>query len=99
MFLYVIQGKKIYCVHSSITGPSLDGLLGREAGTARGFGHYSEALRRSGLIWDGGTVRRLSSRILSRLVGLSSNNAEERSVGGAEFNFHCHPKSMGLSLE
>ena len=35
-----------------LTGPSLAGLLGRKAGTAKGFGRYSDALRRSGLTWD-----------------------------------------------
>jgi cytochrome c len=39
-----------------LTGPSLAGLLGREAGTAKGFGRYSEALRRSGLIWNEKTL-------------------------------------------
>ena len=34
------------------TGPSLAGVWGREAGTAEGFAHYSEALKRSGLAWD-----------------------------------------------
>ena len=39
-----------------LTGPSLAGLLGRKAGTAKGFGRYSEALRHSGLTWDEKTL-------------------------------------------
>ncbi len=35
-----------------LTGPSLAGVVGRKAGTATGFGRYSEALKRSGLTWD-----------------------------------------------
>lgn len=35
-----------------MTGPSLAGILGREAGTAPGFDRYSEALRESELVWD-----------------------------------------------
>lgn len=35
-----------------MTGPSLAGVLGRKAGSAEGFGRYSEALRRSGVVWD-----------------------------------------------
>ena len=39
-----------------LTGPSLAGLIGRKAGTAKGFGRYSEALRHSGLTWDEKTL-------------------------------------------
>jgi cytochrome c len=35
-----------------LTGPSLANLFGRRAGTAPGFQRYSEALRRSGVVWD-----------------------------------------------
>lgn len=35
-----------------MTGPSLAHVWGRKAGTADGFTRYSDALRRSGLVWD-----------------------------------------------
>jgi cytochrome c len=35
-----------------MTGPSLGGVWGRKAGSAEGFSRYSEALKRSGLVWD-----------------------------------------------
>src|SRR5207245_6710507 len=35
-----------------MTGPSLAGVWGRKAGAAEGFARYSEALQRSGLVWD-----------------------------------------------
>jgi cytochrome c len=35
-----------------MTGPSLAGSWGRKAGTAEGFGRYSEALKRSETVWD-----------------------------------------------
>ena len=35
-----------------MTGPSLAGVWGRKAGTADGFGRYSDALKRSGTVWD-----------------------------------------------
>lgn len=35
-----------------LTGPSLTDVVGRKAGTAAGFGRYSDALKRSGLTWD-----------------------------------------------
>lgn len=34
-----------------LTGPSLAGVWGRKAGTAEGFARYSDALRRSGIVW------------------------------------------------
>ncbi len=35
-----------------MTGPSLADVWGRKAGTAAGFARYSDALKRSGLVWD-----------------------------------------------
>lgn len=35
-----------------MTGPSLASVWGRKAGTAAGFARYSDALKRSGLVWD-----------------------------------------------
>ncbi|MEO5883207.1 MAG: cytochrome c family protein [Caldimonas sp.] len=35
-----------------LTGPSLAGVVGRKAGTAAGFGRYSEALKKAGLTWN-----------------------------------------------
>ncbi|KDP87211.1 cytochrome C [Cupriavidus sp. SK-3] len=35
-----------------LTGPSLAGVWGRKAGTADGFARYSDALKRSELVWD-----------------------------------------------
>ncbi len=35
-----------------MTGPSLANVWGRKAGTAPGFGRYSDAMKQSGLVWD-----------------------------------------------
>lgn len=35
-----------------LTGPSLAQMWGRKAGTAEGFGRYSDALRKSGIVWN-----------------------------------------------
>lgn len=35
-----------------MTGPSLAGVWGRKAGTAEGFGRYTDALRLSGVVWN-----------------------------------------------
>jgi len=42
-------------------GPSLWGVFGRPAGSAEGFGGYSEAMRESGIVWG----RRSLARFLS----------------------------------
>ena len=39
-----------------LTGPSLANLFGRNAGTAANFLRYSDALKRSGVVWDGKTL-------------------------------------------
>lgn len=38
------------------TGPSLGSVFGRKAGTAPGFQRYSDALQRSGVVWDEKTL-------------------------------------------
>jgi cytochrome c len=37
-------------------GPTLHGVFGRKAGTAEGFGKYSDALKDSGIVWDETTI-------------------------------------------
>jgi len=36
----------------NMTGPSLAGVWGRKAGSLESFGRYSEALRKSGIVWN-----------------------------------------------
>jgi cytochrome c len=38
------------------TGPKLEGVFGRKAGTVQDYGGYSTALRESGLVWNEGTL-------------------------------------------
>lgn len=40
----------------NLTGPSLAGVWGREAGTAPGFQRYSDAMKRSGITWNASTL-------------------------------------------
>jgi cytochrome c len=35
-----------------LVGPNLAGIFGRAAGTAPGYGNYSQALQRSGIVWS-----------------------------------------------
>jgi cytochrome c len=39
-----------------LSGPSLAGIVGRKAGTAEGFQHYSDALKSANLVWDEQTL-------------------------------------------
>lgn len=39
-----------------LTGPSLAGIWGRKAGSAEGFPRYSDAFKRSGIIWNEKTL-------------------------------------------
>ncbi len=39
-----------------LTGPSLDHIYGRKAGTAEGFVRYSQALKQSKIVWDEKTL-------------------------------------------
>jgi cytochrome c2 len=39
-----------------LTGPSLAGIFGRKAGTAKGFARYSNALKKSSIVWNGKTL-------------------------------------------
>lgn len=38
-------------------GPSLHGIIGKQAGTVDGFDKYSNAMKESGLVWDDATLR------------------------------------------
>ena len=40
----------------NLTGPSLAGVWGRKAGTAAGFQRYSDAMKRSGVMWNASTL-------------------------------------------
>lgn len=39
-----------------LTGPSLSGVVGRKAGSAEKFHRYSDALRKSGAVWNDGAL-------------------------------------------
>lgn len=61
----VARGAKIFgacaACHSlrpdeQLTGPSLAGVFGRRAGTVKGFGRYSEALRKADVVWEERTL-------------------------------------------
>ncbi len=59
------RGEQVYercmgchSIESNRAGPRHCGLFGRRAGTEPGFEGYSEAMRRSGIVWDERTLDR-----------------------------------------
>jgi cytochrome c len=61
------RGEKIYercmgchSIERDRVGPRHQGLFGRRAGSVPGF-PYSEAMKRSGIVWDAGTLDRFLS--------------------------------------
>jgi len=63
-------------------GPAHRGVFGRLAGTAKGFGNYSPALKRSGLIWTQDTLDRWladpETLVPGQAMGISLPDASER---------------------
>jgi len=64
------------------TGPRHCGLFGRRAGSVKGF-DYSEAMRRSGIVWDAKTLDRFIADPAKAVPGTSMGyagvpNAQER---------------------
>lgn len=45
-----------HAIEQNRSGPAHCGLFGRKAGTAPGFANYSEAMRKSGIVWDEKTL-------------------------------------------
>ena len=56
------------------TGPRHCGLIGRRAGTVRGF-DYSDAMKRSGIVWNARTLDRFLSNPMKAVPGTSMGYA------------------------
>ncbi|MBV8500651.1 MAG: c-type cytochrome [Paucibacter sp.] len=63
-------------------GPPHRGVFGRLAGTAKGFGGYSSALKRSGLVWDEASLERWltdpEGLVPGQAMGVSVPDAADR---------------------
>lgn len=64
-----------------MTGPSLAGVWGRGAGTAEGFGRYSEALKNSGVVWN---VSSLDAWLQSPNAFIRGNQMTFGGIGDAQ---------------
>lgn len=62
------------------TGPSLQNIFGRPAGTEPGYGIYSKALRESGIVWNERTLDEWMSSPLDFLPGNKMNLAPVRNA-------------------
>nr|WP_240788609.1 c-type cytochrome [Ramlibacter henchirensis] len=51
------------------TGPAHCGLFGRKAGTAPGFGDYSAAMKKSGIVWDPSSLARFLADPMATVPG------------------------------
>ncbi|MGI9332510.1 MAG: c-type cytochrome [Gammaproteobacteria bacterium] len=52
-------------------GPSLHGIVGRTSGTAKGFGLYSDAMKRAGITWDADNLKRYLTAPQAFIAGTS----------------------------
>jgi cytochrome c len=80
-----LYGRCLAChsIEQHRTGPAHCGLFGRKAGSAPGFAHYSQALRRSGIVWDERSLDRFLADPMGAVPGtnmtyLGVNDASER---------------------
>jgi cytochrome c len=80
-----LYGRCLGChaIEQHRTGPAHCGLFERLAGSAPGFGHYSEALRRSGIRWNEATLDRFLADPMKAVPGTTMtyqgvSDAQER---------------------
>lgn len=80
-----LYGRCLGChsIEQHRTGPAHCGLFGRRAGSAAGFSHYSDALRRSGIVWNERSLDRFLADPMAAVPGtnmtyLGVTDARER---------------------
>lgn len=80
-----VYGRCLAChaIDQHRTGPAHCGLFGRRAGSARGFGAYSQALKQSGIVWNERTLDRFLADPMTAVPGthmayLGVTDAKER---------------------
>jgi len=72
------RGEQVYdrcaachAIEQHRTGPAHCGLFGRKAGAAPGYAHYSEALKKSGIVWDDKSLARFLADPMTVVPGTS----------------------------
>ena len=68
-----VYGRCIAChaVEQNRTGPAHCGLFGRRAGTAPGYGSYTQALRTSQIVWTDAALARFLADPMNAVPGTS----------------------------
>lgn len=68
-----VYGRCLAChvIEQHRTGPAHCGLFGRRAGSAPGFAHYSDALKKSGIVWNEQTLSRFLADPMTVVPGTS----------------------------
>ena len=68
-----VYGRCLAChaIEQHRTGPAHCGLFGRLAGSAKGFAFYSDAMKRSGIVWGDATLDRFLADPMAALPGTS----------------------------
>jgi cytochrome c len=82
------RGEQVYArcagchaIEGNRTGPQHCGLFGRRAGAAPGYGAYSEAMRRSRIVWDRETLDAFLRDPQARVPGTTMGYAGVKDAG------------------
>ena len=82
------RGEQVYArcagchaIEGNRTGPQHCGLFGRRAGAAPGYAAYSDAMRRSGIVWDRATLDAFLRDPQARVPGTTMGYAGVKDAG------------------
>ena len=82
------RGEQVYArcagchaIEGNRTGPQHCGLFGRRAGAAPGYEAYSEAMRRSGIVWNAATLDAFLRDPQARVPGTTMGYAGVKDAG------------------
>lgn len=103
-----LRGEKVYercaachAIERNRTGPQHCGLFGRKAGQAPGYADYSQAMRKSGIVWSAATLDQFLRDPVQRVPGTTMGYAGVKDPGersdliawlqeATRAGVHCH---------
>ena len=94
-------GRQCLACHSlqpseHLTGPSLAGIFGRQAGTTEGFGRYSDALRKSEITWNADTLDAWLRACTGQQHAFPGDSAARRAARSHRVSRVCHGEQRGV---